>query len=126
MCIITRGNPGELYFPRGPLRGSLTGRRPFDSSGSKDAEDRIGTDNWSAISSPLFPLNRPPLPSVLFAHFPVRDAHPGNVLIKSDWRPQLAHRVFRSRKREQEGRYRRNSNLLHDLLIEHAAVRIKS
>lgn len=62
---------------------------------------------------PAFPpLNRlsppPSRPPVLFAHFSrshVRDAHPGNVLIKSGRRPQLAHRVFHStpEQREQEG-----------------------
>lgn len=45
MCIITRGNPEELYFPR-ELKS------PFGERGkSKDAEDHIEADNWSVILS---------------------------------------------------------------------------
>lgn len=59
MCIITRGNPGELYFPRGPPR-ELNRSSPIRlERESKDAEDHIGADNWPARLPSAFPLSAP-------------------------------------------------------------------
>jgi len=53
VCIITRRNPGELYFPRGPPRELNRSLAIRLESESKDAEDHIGADNCSAIRSVL-------------------------------------------------------------------------
>jgi len=108
VCIITRGNPGELYFPRGPPRELNRSSPILDSSESKDAEDHIGADNWPAISSPRFSLSLESVyPAVLFVHFSrsFRGARPGNVLIKSNrthsWR--IAFFVPREKESEEDG-----------------------
>ena len=59
VCIITRGNPEELYFPR-ELKRPVPEPIRREASKSKDAEDHIEADNWSVI------LSRNPKRLVLF------------------------------------------------------------